>query len=98
MKLNPVMTQMMPLNTLTQQNPATGTTPSFGELLSSQLEKVAQAQGKADAMTQQLVSGGNVELHEVLIATQEAKLMLEMTVQVRNKVVEAYKEMMTMQI
>ena len=90
--------QMMPLNAVTQQAPATGGTPTFGELLSSQLDKVAQAQGKADVMTQQLVSGGSVELHEVLIATQEAKLMLEMTMQVRNKVVEAYKEMMAMQI
>lgn len=98
MKLNPVMTQMMPLNELTQQTPPTTGAPSFGELLSSQLDKVAQSQGKADLMTQQLVSGGSVELHEVLIATQEAKLMLEMTMQVRNKVVEAYKEIMTMQI
>ncbi|SCZ77807.1 flagellar hook-basal body complex protein FliE [Acidaminobacter hydrogenoformans] len=98
MKLNPVMTQLMPLNELTQQTQAAAGAPSFGEMLSSQLEKVAESQGKADLMTQQLVSGGSVELHEVLIATQEAKLMLEMTMQVRNKVVEAYKEMMSMQI
>lgn len=107
MVVNPVLTQMMPLNNLVQQTTgiagaagetgATGTV-TFGDLLKTQLQKVEDAQVKADALTQQLVSGESVELHEVLIATQEAKLMLEMTMQVRNKVVDAYKEMMNMQL
>lgn len=98
MKLNPIVTQMLPLNGLPQSNATSPGQVSFGEMLSSQLGKVEQAQSKADALTQQLVSGQKVELHEVMIATQEAKLMLEMTMQVRNKVVEAYKEMMNMQL
>lgn len=107
MTINPVLTQMMPLNNLVQQTTGiagaageagAGGAVSFGELLKTQLQKVEDAQIKADALTQQLVSGESVELHEVLIATQEAKLMLEMTMQVRNKVVDAYKEMMNMQL
>jgi len=104
MAINPILTQMMPLNNLVQQsagmNGVAGEagTVNFGDLLKSQLQKVEDAQIRADGLTQQLVSGESVELHDVLIATQEAKLMLEMTMQVRNKVVEAYKEMMTMQL
>lgn len=104
MAINPVLTQMMPLNNLVQQSAGiTGGageagTVNFGDLMKSQLQKVEDAQIKADGLTRQLVSGEPVELHDVLIATQEAKLMLEMTMQVRNKVVEAYKEMMNMQL
>jgi len=107
MAINPVLTQMMPLSHIIQQGAgisgaageagAAGSM-TFGELLNTQLQKVEASQAKADALTQQLASGAPVELHEVLIATQEAKLMLEMTMQVRNKVVEAYKEMMNMQL
>ena len=98
MKLNPLVSPMLPLNGLPQTTSASPGQVSFGEMLSTQLGKVEQAQTKADVLTQQLVSGQKVELHEVMIATQEAKLMLEMTMQVRNKVVEAYKEMMNMQL
>ncbi|MZQ99730.1 MAG: flagellar hook-basal body complex protein FliE [Acidaminobacter sp.] len=104
MAINPVLTQMMPLNNLVSQSSGINSgageagTVNFGDMLKTQLEKVENAQIRADGLTQQLVSGDSVELHEVLIATQEAKLMLEMTMQVRNKVVEAYKEMMTMQL
>lgn len=98
MKLNPIVSQMLPLNGLAQPTATSTSQVSFGEMLSTQLGKVEQAQTKADVLTQQLVSGQKVELHEVMIATQEAKLMLEMTMQVRNKVVEAYKEMMNMQL
>lgn len=106
MAINPVLTQMMPMNNIVQQGGISGAVGeagaaggvSFGDMLNTQLQKVEASQAKADALTQQLVGGEPVELHEVLIATQEAKLMLEMTMQVRNKVVEAYKEMMNMQL
>ena len=104
MAVNSALTQVTPLNHLVQKS--TGITGgavedgalNFGDLLKTQLQKVEDAQTRADGLTQQLISGESVELHEVLIATQEAKLMLEMTMQVRNKAMEAYKEMMNMQL
>jgi flagellar hook-basal body complex protein FliE len=98
MKLNPILTQLPPITGGVLKTTVETPIESFGNLLNHQLQKVDQAQTKADELSQKLVSGTEVELHDVLIAAEEAKLMLEMTVQIRNKVIEAYKEMMNMQL
>lgn len=98
MKLNPILTQLPPITGGVLKTPVETPKESFGDLLNHQLQKVDQAQINADELSQKLVSGMEVELHDVLIAAEEAKLMLEMTMQVRNKVTEAYKEMMNMQL
>ena len=49
-------------------------------------------------MTQKLVLGENVELHEVMIAAQKASISLNATMEVRNKVVEAYQEIIRMPV
>ncbi|MGB3261796.1 flagellar hook-basal body complex protein FliE, partial [Paenisporosarcina sp.] len=51
-----------------------------------------------DKLTNQLVTGEVKDIHEVMIASQKASLSLQLTVQVRNKVVEAYQEVMRMQL
>ena len=56
------------------------------------------AQVQSDIMTEKLANGENVQLHDVMIASQKASIMLETTLQVRNKVVEAYQSIMRMQI
>jgi flagellar hook-basal body complex protein FliE len=47
---------------------------------------------------QQFLSGESEELHNTVIATQKAELQFEMFLQVRNKVVSAYQEIMKMQV
>jgi flagellar hook-basal body complex protein FliE len=59
---------------------------------------VKAAQNESDKLTGQLVTGEVQDVHEVMIAAQKASLSLQMTVQVRNKVVEAYQEVMRMQL
>lgn len=71
---------------------------SFGEVINSQIEKLNKQQVEADKLTQDLISGNVNDLHKVMIATEEARLSLELAVQVRNKVVEAYKEINNMQL
>lgn len=70
----------------------------FGEILKKSLEDVKAAQNESDKLTGQLVTGEVQDVHEVMIASQKAGLSLQMTVQVRNKVVEAYQEVMRMQL
>lgn len=72
--------------------------PSFGEFLKGALERVNDYQVKADEAAQRLVLGDIENLHEVLIATEQAKLSLQLAVQVTNKVIEAYHEIARMQI
>lgn len=71
---------------------------SFRVVLASALEEVNRLQLDAQDKTGVLVGGGNVELHEVMLAVQKAELALELTQTVRNKVVEAYQEIMRMQV
>lgn len=71
---------------------------NFGELLQNALEKVNCSQLEAEKASSQLVAGGIEDLHQVMIAVEKAGLSLQLTIQVTNKIIEAYKEMTRMQI
>ncbi len=70
----------------------------FGDVFKNALKEVSNAQNVSDKKTEQLVTGEVEDVHEVMIAAQKASLSLQMTMQVRNKVVEAYQEVMRMQV
>ncbi|WP_172371459.1 flagellar hook-basal body complex protein FliE [Sporosarcina jiandibaonis] len=70
----------------------------FGQVFKQSLEKVNAAQQESDLLTDKLVRGEVKDVHEVMIAAQKASLSLQLTLQVRNKVVEAYQEVMRMQV
>lgn len=71
---------------------------SFGETLKSKLEEVNEKQLEAEKTTEQFIKGENVDIHEVMVKTEEAKLSLQLAVQVRNKLLEAYQEINRMQV
>lgn len=71
---------------------------SFKELLASAVETVNDLQMNADRMTRKLATGEVKDIHSVMIAVEEANIALELTVQIRNKVVDAYQEIMRMQV
>lgn len=70
----------------------------FSAWLKDSLQEVNKSQLHSDQMTQKLVRGEDVELHQVMIAAAKASVTLQTTLEVRNKVVEAYKEVMRMQL
>jgi len=70
----------------------------FGDHLQEALQKVNSMQLEADEATAGLISGEIEDLHQVMIATEQARLSLQLTVQVTNKIVEAYREISRMQI
>lgn len=71
---------------------------SFGEYLKSVLQYTDQLQKEADQATRELVSGNLENLHDLMIATEQAQLSLQLTVQVVNKVIQAYQDVYRMQI
>ncbi len=71
---------------------------TFGSILKEKLDHVNDLQLKAEDMTQKFIQGDDVELHDMMITTEESKLSLQMAVQVRNKLVEAYQELSRMQL
>jgi len=71
----------------------------FAEVLKSSLDGVAQAQAKSEAMQKAFVLGDDrVSLSDTMIAMQKASINLQTTVQVRNKFVQAYNDIMNMQV
>ncbi len=70
----------------------------FGQILKNAIERVNHSQVEADQLVQRLANGEAVQLHDVMIASQKASITLNLALEVRNKVVEAYQEMMRMQI
>ena len=77
----------------------TSTTVDFSEALKSSLDHVNQSQSKAVELGKNFSLGDDsVNLSDVMIATQKANISFQATVQVRNKLVSAYHDIMNMQI
>jgi flagellar hook-basal body complex protein FliE len=70
----------------------------FKDLLIESLEKVNQDQLYAEEMDKKLLLGETDNIHDVMIASQKAEVSLSFAVEVRNKVLEAYKEIMRIQL
>ena len=77
---------------------AGGASGAFQNLLQAAVQQVASSNAAADAAVQSYVSGADTELHSTILATQTADLDFELFLQVRNKVVSAYEEIMKTQI
>lgn len=69
----------------------------FGSVLKGAIQHVNQLQTDASQSVEQLLHG-NGELHNVALATQRAEMAFDLGMQVRNKVVSAYQEVMKMQL
>lgn len=70
----------------------------FKEFLLESLEKVNADQNNAEAMDKALILGEVDNVHDVMIASQKAELSLSFAVEIRNKIMEAYKEIMRIQM
>lgn len=71
---------------------------SFSSILASSIHEVQQAGNEAHEATKGLLAGDGVDLHQVALKAQKAELSMELFLQVRNKVVQAYQEIMRMQM
>ena len=70
----------------------------FGDMLDGLVATVDGKQQAAQAATRQVLLGDTDQLHQSVIAMQEASVAFTMMVEVRNKLVEAYQELMRMQV
>lgn len=71
---------------------------SFSDILKDIVRSVDELQKKADEMARKLAAGEIRDIHNVMMAIEGANLASRLVVQVRNKIVEAYQEIMRMQI
>ena len=71
--------------------------PSFGDTLKKFVGDVSSAQDAATDLQGRFLRGDNVEIHQVMAATEEASLSLDLMTELRNKVTEAYKTLVSIQ-
>lgn len=83
----------------TGANGANGTPAAgFGDAMARGLQQVSDLEHRADAMAVDIATGGPTKVHELMIATTESALAVDMLVQVRDKALDAYQEIMRMQL
>lgn len=94
-----------PVNNLpkTGENIARSSTPAEGEktfaaTLKDAVNEVNTLQKISDVKSQDLATGKTQNISDVMIAAEKADISLRLMVQVRNKIIEAYQEMMKMQV
>jgi flagellar hook-basal body complex protein FliE len=71
---------------------------AFAEALADAIGRVEDYRVEADNAVSRFLSGEDEELHKVAMATQQAELSFDLFLQVKNKVVQAYQEVMRMQL
>jgi flagellar hook-basal body complex protein FliE len=71
---------------------------SFENMLGGLVNDVAQKQAAASSAVTGLLSGQNVSLHQAMISMEEANVSFQMMVEVRNRLLDSYQELMRMQI
>lgn len=74
------------------------TTVSFSDYLNDALTKVNDLQIEAEQVADDFAAGKIDNIHEVTIAAEKADIALQFTMQIRNKILDAYNEIMRMQI
>ncbi|GFN36403.1 flagellar hook-basal body complex protein FliE [Tepidimicrobium xylanilyticum] len=73
-------------------------TIQFSQLLESALNRVNELQIESDEYKKLLLTGDLDNLHDVTIAAEKANISFQLTLSIRNKIIEAYREIMRMQI
>lgn len=92
------VSHVTPLEPLVSTGANSAAGGSFSSALQSAMHNVQTSGAEASHMMEQFMAGDAVDLHNVALAGQKAGLQFEMLLQVRNKVVQAYQEVMRLQL
>jgi flagellar hook-basal body complex protein FliE len=90
--------ELTPLNTTGLQEKPMGSEKPFGEFLKGAIEEVNQLEVEADQSIDSLTKGESKDIHQTMIAMQKADISLQLLMKVRDKAVDAYKQLMQMGI
>ena len=94
--------KLMPVSSSTRNPvitpPVEGSAKNFGEFLTEALGEVNSLQQTAAAASYDLAAGKLQDISQVTIAAEKANIAMQLTMQVRNKVIDAYQEVMRMQV
>jgi flagellar hook-basal body complex protein FliE len=93
--IGPVLADIAPSSAV-----GTARTPGsdFANLLGEGLSKTDMSLKSADMQLRQLAAGADIPVHDIMISMEKARLDLMLVVEVRNRIVEGYQELMRMQL
>ena len=94
----PELEGLQPGQAPSETSPSQPAGNSFASVLGRMVEEVNAKQGTATDAVAALQSGQNVSLHQAVIAMEEANISFQLMVEVRNKLLESYQELMRMQV
>lgn len=92
------LTQLTQLAQPTQPSVRDSNGDDFGQMLMDALKEVNATQRESRELQNSLMAGQPVEFHDLMIAMERASVSMQLTMQVRNKLLEAYQEMSRMQV
>jgi len=96
--ITPVSMIAVPQTAATNASSAAAGEGVFQSMLEGMIGRVEDSQSQAQQAAQNFLNGGDEELHSVALAAQRADLQFNLFLQVRNKAVSAYQEIMRMQV
>ena len=73
-------------------------TESFSNILNDAIEYIQETEAESDAASEALLTGESSDIHTALIASQKAEIAVSYAVQIRNKMIDAYNDIMNMQV
>jgi flagellar hook-basal body complex protein FliE len=88
------MATSQPSQPSVQAEPAT----QFGQWFVREVEAVNTQMVNAERSVQQLAAGGSANLHETMLQLEQARLSFQLAIQVRSRILDAYQEVMRMQV
>lgn len=99
MSINPISinTAIGAINT-SSVNPDKAGQPDFKDLLSQSVDKLNSIVQDSNAAGEALATGSIDDIHNAMIAAEKADLAVQFTIQIRNKIIDAYNEIIHMQI
>ena len=71
---------------------------SFSSTMNNFLQEVNKTQNDASDMTERFIKGEDIDLHDVMIASQKAKTTFQLLIELRNKGLDLYREIQRMQV
>lgn len=94
--INPV--QFNQTNLLSSEKKTTSNEKSFSETFKEMINQADSLQKKSAKAVENFIAGGEENLHEVMAAVEEAQLSFQLIMEIRNKLMESYQELMRMQV
>ena len=98
LRVRPLVTHNLLKSYAEQSKPEAAKESGFADLLKQSIAKVQEAKASADLAVNEAIMGRGEDLHQVMIAQEESSITFELMMEVRNKLLEAYQQIMSMQI